>query len=118
MSRLLLVVVLVVGLLGSARAGTPGSACCVCECAGAASQCTDVGSTTACPAILSSCGAATNATCVAGVAAGLTCAALPQCASAATGAPALDVTGLAIAIIVLGALAGLRLRRRPAPQRR
>lgn len=116
-SRLLLSVALVASLLGTARAGTLVNSCCVCECPGFATQCTDVGSPTACGPILGNCGNATNTTCITGIGNG-TCAAQPECAAAPAGAPSLDVTGLTIAVVVLGGLAALRLRRRPARQRR
>ena len=44
-------------------------------------------------------------------------AGVPESALPPASAPLLDVTGLAIAVIVLGGLAALRLRRRPAKQR-
>ena len=113
--RPLAVVALAALLSGTARAGVPNPVCCVCDCPGAL-QCTSAASAVACDPILTACNNATNNSCLT-AAVNSSCAALPECAQTPASAPLLDVTGLAIAVIVLGGLAALRLRRRPARQR-
>lgn len=114
----LLAIAAVVLLLNGAAWAVLFPVCCVCECAGAATQCSGAAATNDCPGFLATCEQATNSTCQ--VSANATaCDQLPQCATAAgaAAAPTLDVTGLAAAVVVLAGLAALRLRRRPATQR-
>jgi hypothetical protein len=116
--RLLVTIVIAIALGRGAFAGGPVPACCICDCAGAAIQCTQVADSPQCGPVFAACGQATNTTCATGV--NYTqCDLLPQCAAAPAVAPApsLGVTGLTIAVVVLGSLAALRLRRRPAKQR-
>ncbi|HSP97805.1 MAG TPA: hypothetical protein VL049_11240 [Candidatus Dormibacteraeota bacterium] len=112
--RLLAVVALAALLSGTARAGVPNPVCCVCDCPGAL-QCTSAASAVACDPILAACNNAANNSCLTAAVNG-SCAAFPECALTPASAPLLDVTGLAIAVIALGGLAALRLRR-PARQR-
>jgi hypothetical protein len=116
--RVLATIAVAIALGQGAFAGGPVPACCICACAGFATECTQVADSPQCGAVFAACGQAMNATCTTGV--NFTqCDLLPQCAAAPAVAPApsLGVTGLAIAIVVLGSLAALRLRRRPARQR-
>lgn len=117
LARLLAIAAMALVLRGSAAA-LDFTGCCICDCPGVAAQCSGVASANDCDARLPACEQATNRTCQMRVNA-TACDLLPECAagSAVAPAPSLDVTGLAVAVIVLGGLAALRLRRRPAKQR-
>ena len=117
MVRLLVATALVATFLSAQSGRAQTSTCCICQCQGVATQCLAVSDVAACDPFLNNCGGATNATCRTGTIADSTCAEIAECTTPAAPAPSLDVTGLAIAVIVLGGLAALRLRRRPARQR-
>lgn len=106
--RLLAVAALAVTLFGAQRslAGAP-TGCCVCECAGLATQCVGADSPTQCGALCPQ----VNASCQDSFS-NSTCGTTAACAAGApAAAPSLDATGLAAAVVLLSGLAAVRLRR-------